>query len=176
VPQAHAPPFSFEALEVVLMGRTARFGAFGRRDARTGLLPCTHCGNAASVISRTLAQETTLILMDEPTARLDFGNQAQLLVQITNVVRDAAETGRGIILAGHDPEQAFALGARVLLMKGGRTQAHGVAGDVLMDTNLSHVCGIPITVETTGSGRKVCLPSLGPQSAPTMTSEALTIA
>ena len=38
------------------------------------------------------------------------------------------------------------------------------------------VYGIPVTVETTGSGRKVCLPSLDRQSAPTMTSEAFTIA
>ena len=52
----------------------------------------------------------------------------------------------------------------------------GPAEDVLTDDNLSRVYGIPITVETTGSGRKVCLPSLAGQSAPTITSDALTIA
>jgi iron complex transport system ATP-binding protein len=195
VPQAHAPPFPFEALEVVLMGRTARLGAFGqpgRHDRDIALNAMQHLGigdlaqrdysrlsggqRQLVLIARALAQEAPLIVMDEPTASLDFGNQAQVLAQITTLARHAADEGRGVILSTHDPDQAFALDARVLLMAGGRTQAEGHANNVLTGTNLSRVYGIPVTVETTSSGRKPCLPSLGRQSAPTMTSEALTIA
>lgn len=180
VPQAHAPPFPFEALEVVLMGRTSRLGAFGqpgRHDRETALNAMRQLGigdlahrdysrlsggqRQLVLIARALAQEAPLIVMDEPTASLDFGNQSQVLAQITALVQDAAEAGRGVILSTHDPDQGFALEARVLLMKDGRTHAEGNANDVLTGTNLSQVYGLPISVETTGSGRRVCLPSLG---------------
>lgn len=195
VPQAHAPPFPFEALEVVLMGRTARLGAFGQpgqrdRDAAMRALQQLGIGDLAHrdysrlsggqrqlvLIARALAQDATLIVMDEPTASLDFGNQAQVLAQVAALVSGAAAEGRGVILSTHDPDQAFALDARVLLMKDGRPHADGTADDVLTAANLSHVYGLPVSVETTGSGRKVCLPSIGRQSAPTMTSEAFTMA
>lgn len=195
VPQAHAPPFPFEALDVVLMGRTARLGIFAQpgtldRDSALGAMQRLGIGDLAHrdysrlsggqrqlvLIARALAQDAPLIVMDEPTASLDFGNQAQVLSQIDVLVRDATSEGRGVILSTHDPDQAFALNARVLLMHNGHVAADGAANDVLTDRNLSRVYGIPVTVETTGSGRKVCLPSLSRQSAPTITSDALTMA
>ena len=195
VPQAHAPPFPFEALEVVLMGRTARLGAFAQpggqdREAARSAMERLGIGDLAHrdysrlsggqrqlvLIARALAQDAPLIVMDEPTASLDFGNQAQVLAQIGALVRDASFEGRGVILSTHDPDQAFALDARVLLMHHGGVWTDGPATEVLTDANLSRVYGIPITVETTGSGRRVCLPSVDGQSAPTITSDALTIA
>ncbi|WP_206077017.1 ABC transporter ATP-binding protein [Palleronia sediminis] len=195
VPQAHAPPFPFEALDVVLMGRTARLGLFGQpgaRDraaarhamARLGIADLAHrdysrlSGGQRQLvlIARALVQEAALIVMDEPTASLDFGNRAQVLAQIAGLTRDTGAAGCGVILSTHDPDQAFALDARVLLMKDGRPHAEGPADTVLTARNLSAVYGIPVTVETTRGGRKVCLPSLDLQSAPTMTSDALTMA
>lgn len=180
VPQAHAPPFPFEVLEVVLMGRTARLGAFaqpGRSDRRAALAALDRLGIAdlarrdysrlsggqrqLVLIARALAQEAALIVMDEPTASLDFGNQAQVLAQVEALARDVSSDGRGIILSTHDPDQAFALDARVLMMRRGGLFADGPARDVLTETNLSQVYGLPVTVETTGSGRRVCLPRLG---------------
>jgi iron complex transport system ATP-binding protein len=49
-------------------------------------------------------------------------------------------------------------------------------GGILTGETLGAVYGLPVTVERTASGRRVCLPSLAPQSTPTMTSEALTTA
>ncbi len=194
VPQAHAPPFPFEAIEVVLMGRTARLGAFAQpgkadraaaRDAmrRLGIHDLAHrdysrlSGGQRQLvlIARALAQEAALIVMDEPTASLDFGNQAQVLAQIESLARSATSEGRGVILSTHDPDQAFALNARVLLVHRGGVLADGAASEVLTEANLSTVYGLPVTVETTSSGRRVCLPSLR-QSAPTMTSDAFTMA
>jgi len=111
------------------------------------------------LIARALAQDTPLIVMDEPTASLDFGNQAQVLAQISRLADAASAEGRGVILSTHDPDQAFALNARALLMHEGRIRADGPARDVLTETALSAVYGIPVSVETTRSGRKVCLPS-----------------
>lgn len=195
VPQTHAPPFPFEAQEVVLMGRTARLGVFGQPGPRDRHLARTALdrlgiGDLAErdysrlsggqrqlvMIARALVQDAPLIVMDEPTASLDFGNQAQVLAHIATLVRGVAAEGRGVILSTHDPDQAFALEARVLLMKDGAAVAEGPAAEVLTGPALSAVYGIPVSVETTGSGRRVCLPSLARQSAPTITSEAFTIA
>lgn len=185
VPQAHAPPFPFEALDIVLMGRTARLGAFAQpgaadraaaRDAmeRLGIGDLAHrdysrlSGGQRQLvlIARALAQDTPLIVMDEPTASLDFGNQAHVLAQIGALARSASAEGRGVILSTHDPDQAFALNARAMLMQDGRMRADGPARDVLTEAVLSEVYGIPVSVETTGSGRRVCLPSLARPAAP----------
>lgn len=121
------------------------------------------------LIVRALAQEAPLIVMDEPTASLDFGNQAQVLAQISILAREAAAQGCGVIMSAHNPDQAFALDAAVLLMKDGCCYAQGPANDVLTAQTLSAVYGIAISVETTTSGRKVCLPSLAPPAASAIT-------
>lgn len=194
VPQTHAPPFPFTTLEVVLMGRTARLPLFAQpgavdRAAALGALDRLGIADLAmrdysrlsggqrqlALIARALAQEAPLIVMDEPTASLDFGNQAAVLGEIAGLVRSAAGEGRGVILSTHDPDQAFALGADVLLMQDGRTVAQGRPDAVLTGRTLSRVYNVAVTVERTGSGRTVCAPQLARQSAPSITSEALTI-
>ncbi|MGX0876907.1 iron complex transport system ATP-binding protein [Roseovarius sp. MBR-154] len=176
VPQAHAPPFPFETLEVVMMGRTARLGTFAQpgaadRAAAQAALDRLGIGDLAArdysrlsggqrqlvLIARALAQAAPLIVMDEPTASLDFGNQAQVLAQIAGL---AAEAGQGVILSTHDPDQAFALGADVVLMSAGRIIGSGAAETVLSGAALSRVYGLPVAVEMTESGRRVCLPAL----------------
>lgn len=179
VPQAHAPPFPFEVEEVVLMGRTARIGRFSQpgqadRIAARRALERLGIANLARddysrlsggqrqlvLIARALAQEAPLIVMDEPTASLDFGNRSRVLAEIASLARDAHRAGRGVILSTHDPDQAFALNADVVLMKGGRVLHRGPPDRSLTDEHLSAVYGIPITVESTTSGRRVCMPAL----------------
>jgi len=111
------------------------------------------------LIARALAQDTPFIIMDEPTASLDFGNEAIVLKQILTLARQARYQHRGIILSTHDPDQAFALNANVLLMHDGRILASGKAQSALSSDTLSQAYGTPITVEQTLSGRMVCLPA-----------------
>lgn len=191
VPQTHAPPFPYEALDVVLMGRTAHLGLFAQpgksdRAAAKHAMERLAIGNLAHreysrlsggqrqlvLIARALAQDAPMIVMDEPTASLDFGNQAEVLAQIHALARSSPSEGRGVILSTHDPDQAFALGARVLLMHKGGVLADGPAQDVLTEANLSKVYGLPVSVETTSSGRKVCLPSLADRRVRRATSES----
>ncbi|MDX5361841.1 MAG: ABC transporter ATP-binding protein [Alphaproteobacteria bacterium] len=183
VPQAHAPPFPYRARDIVLMGRTARLGAFaqpGRRDreaaqAALDRLGIGHLGDAdysrlsggqrqLVLIARALAQEAPLMVMDEPTASLDFGNQARVLGEIAKLASDRAGAALGVILSTHDPDQAFALGAGVVLMKDGRIAARGRPEDVLTSSRLSEVYGVDVQVERTESGRRVCLPGLDGQA------------
>jgi len=196
VPQAHVPPFPFTAEQIVLMGRAARLPAFGQpgpadRAAAARALARLGIGHLAQrdysrlsggqrqlvLIARALAQEAPLIAMDEPTASLDFGNQAVVLAEIAALAREAAAAGRGVILTTHDPDQAFALGAEALLMRDGRIIGRGPPADALTGPALTAVYGVTVTVERTASGRTVCAPSLaarGPQSVASSTSDAFT--
>ncbi|MBK0400427.1 ABC transporter ATP-binding protein [Limibaculum sp. M0105] len=180
VPQAHAPPFPYRALDIVLMGRTARLPALsqpGARDREIALRALDRLGigdlaqadysrlsggqRQLVLIARALAQETPLMVMDEPTASLDFGNQARVLAEIAGLAGGAGGEPLGVVLSTHDPDQAFALGAEVVLMKEGRILARGRPEAVLTGEALSTVYGVPVSVERTEGGRLVCLPALG---------------
>lgn len=176
VPQAHVPPFPYRVDEVVLMGRAAWLrplaapGAADRAAARAALERLGIADLAGAdyarlsggqrqmvMIARALAQEAPLMVLDEPTASLDFGNQARVLSRIADLARTG---GRAVILSTHDPDQAFALDARVILMHEGAILAEGPPDRVLTAERLSRVYGVPVRVERTESGRAVCAPSL----------------
>ena len=175
VPQGHIPPFPFDVLEVVLMGRTARLGPFsqpgdGDRRAAVQALETLGIGELAGadytrlsggqrqlvLVARALAQEAPLLVMDEPTASLDFSNQAVVLKELGRL----AHSGLGIVLSTHDPDHALAMGTRVALLKDGRLVADGPPSEVLTGEHLSQVYGIPVGVEHLPSGRAVCVPRL----------------
>jgi iron complex transport system ATP-binding protein len=176
VPQAHVPPFPYQVAEVVLMGRTARMRPLAAPSstdhaaaraalARLGIADLADAdysrlsgGQRQMVmIARALAQEAPVLVMDEPTASLDFGNQARVLARIADLARAG---GHAVILSTHDPDQAFALNARVILMHEGAILAEGPPEQVLTPERLSQVYGVPVAVERTLSGRTICAPSL----------------
>ena len=171
VPQATTTPFPYTALELVLMGRVAHRGLFAGptsedRDAAAQALSDLGIGHLTSrdatrlsggqrqlvMIARALAQAAPIIVMDEPTASLDFGNQ----VTVLRAVKRLAETGIGIILATHDPDHAFAVATRVALMRGGALIAAGSPDATVTAENLRNMYGVDVTVEKLASGRRVC--------------------
>lgn len=187
VPQAHAPHFPYQVLDIVLMGRAARLGLFarpGERDRVAAYSALKSLGieqlalrdysrlsggqRQLVLIARALAQETPFIILDEPTASLDFGNQAVVLGEIRKLFRNKdkrevqvdlqidASSAQGIILSTHDPDQAFLLGADVALMKDGAMVKAGPVAETLTSELLSHVYGVSIKVEETSSGRRTC--------------------
>ncbi len=118
VPQAHAAFFPFTVREVVVMGRASRLGPFaapgaGDEAAAARSLDALGIGHLAhadysrisggerqlALIARALAGEPQLLVMDEPTASLDFGNQARVLTQ----VRRLSGSGITIVFSTHDP-------------------------------------------------------------------------
>lgn len=76
-------------------------------------------------------------------------------------------------LSTHDPVQASAREAEVILMPSGVIGARGRAATALTVGRLSDVPGVPLRVEGTGSRRRVCAPAPRVQSTPGLTSEAL---
>ncbi|MFC8243812.1 ABC transporter ATP-binding protein [Streptomyces chartreusis] len=92
-----------------------------------------------------LAQETGVLLLDEPTTYLDLRYQIELL----DLVRDLADdhgTAVGAVL--HDLDQAAALADRIVLLEEGRIVAEGLPEDVLTAERLTGVYGIRIEVGT----------------------------
>ncbi len=179
VPQAHNVPFAFEVLEIVLMGRTAQLGVFaqpGEKDRVAAHAALTRLGigqladadytqlsggqRQLVLIARALAQETSVLVMDEPTASLDFGNQVRVLEEIVQLAKDELT----VILSTHDPDHAFAVGTQVALLHGGRIQTAGSPAQVLSAQALSTAYGVNVQVDTLKDGRTVCVPALARNS------------
>jgi iron complex transport system ATP-binding protein len=118
VPQEHSPPFPFLVREIVLMGLSPHFGGvFGlSRDhylkaeaamERVGIAeladePYTRLSGGQrqlTLIARALAQDAPLILLDEPTAALDFRNQ----IAVWRLLREIADGGKAVLACAHDP-------------------------------------------------------------------------
>jgi iron complex transport system ATP-binding protein len=176
VPQAHTGYFPFSVRDVVLMGRTAHLAAFAgpsRRDRgladealdRLGLGRLADAiytrisggERQLTLIARALAQAAPLLVMDEPTASLDFGNQVRVLDQVTALAR----AGIGVLLSTHDPDQAFQCADRVAMLRDGSLIAQGTPVEVLTRERLRALYGVEVEVAEAsladGTRRRVCL-------------------
>ncbi len=96
-------------------------------------------------LASCLAQDTALLLLDEPTTFLDLRYQ----VEILDVIRDLAdEHGVGVGVVLHDLDQAAAIADRLLLLEEGRVSAEGSPTEVLTPANLTRAYGIRVDVYT----------------------------
>jgi len=179
VPQAHAGYFAYSVREMVLMGRTAQLGAFGtpglrdRRQADAALetlgidaladRPFTEISGGErqlTLIARALAQEARLLIMDEPTASLDFGNQVRVLERLVQL----AAQGIAVLFSTHDPDHAFLCAQRALLLAEGRVLALGPPREVIRSDTLERLYRVSVRIVQTADGAHSCVPSLGGRS------------
>lgn len=162
VPQDGTVAFEFTVLEVVLMGRAPHLGRFAlekRSDLdfaadalkRTNLLQYAdrRIGELSggerqrSVIARALAQQTGVILLDEPTAHLDLAYQ----VEILDLLRRENEThGKTVVVVLHDLNLAAEFCGRLLMICGGRIYADGTPEEVITAENVRRVYGTSVWV------------------------------
>ena len=82
---------------------------------------------SSMLLARALVQRADILVMDEPTANLDYGNQQRVLRQI----RALTAEGYTVLLSTHNPEHALCYADRVLALKDGRIAASGAAQSVL---------------------------------------------
>ena len=184
VPQATALAFPFTVLEVVLMGASVpgfeiaepcavntaldAIEAVGLAGFEQRLFTQLSGGERQRVsIARALCQlasayrpgpETTALMLDEPTANLDFAHQGVVLGE----ARRQAGLGRAVLAVLHDLNLAAAYADRIVLMSAGRIAAQGTAAQVLRDDLLSQVYGCPVrTNAAPADGRPFVLPWLG---------------
>ena len=166
VPQSHVPTFGFTVETVVLMGRTAHGSLLrapsaadrlvaGRALERFGIAalkerPYTMISGGERqlvLLARALAQEPQFIVLDEPTASLDFGNQGKVMREI----RALASAGHGILFTTHDPNHALRAADRAFLIREGQCVADGAVRDVLTRARLESLYGAPVEMLTDGA-------------------------
>ena len=174
IPQQSAPAFNYSVSDIVLMGTTNRVGAFStpkKEDAekcawalaKVGISRlgdrCYHHLSGGEkqlvMIARALAQSSGVLMLDEPTASLDFGNQMLVLHQ----ARELAREGYTVIQTTHNPEQTYMFSDRILALKGGRVLTEGAPADVLTAELMSRLYGVDVLVSSLhGDMVRVCTP------------------
>ena len=78
-------------------------------------------------IARALAQESPLIIMDEPTASLDLGNQARVL----SLIRSLREDGKTVLFTTHDPSYVLSMDCDAAVLTDGKILTHGRACETI---------------------------------------------
>ncbi|EMH6405373.1 ABC transporter ATP-binding protein [Providencia rettgeri] len=152
VPQAHDTPFTFTVLDMVMMGLTPHISLFsvpketGKNLAYQQLkhLNISHLASRLYstlsggekqlvLIARALIQKPLLLIMDEPAASLDFGNQIRLLEQIEKL----KSRGMTILMSTHHPQHAAAIADNVILLDKHHKARQGLSKCMLTLTNLA---------------------------------------
>jgi iron complex transport system ATP-binding protein len=166
VPQMHIPPFDFEVRDIVLMARSAHlrhFASPGKEDRRIAdealdYLGILHLATARYteisggerqlvLIARALAQQAQWLILDEPAASLDLGNQ----IKVFRAIGELAYTGLGVLMTTHLPDHAFLYASRVALMSEGRLLAMDTPAMALTAPMLEKAYGVPVSVVEIGA-------------------------
>lgn len=164
VPQESDVAFGFSVRQVVMMGRAPHQSGLllpSDRDEQAVEEALERCELGALVerpvselsggerrrvtIARAFAQDTPVLILDEPAAHLDVRHAAM----VGDLAREAVD-GRGVacVAVMHDLASAARIADRVVLLIGGRVRADGPPGEVLSSGLLSEVFGLPIRVGT----------------------------
>jgi len=170
VPQQYVPGFGFSVEEIVLMGRASHVAVFARpgdADRAAAADALTRLGIAALsmrsiselsggerqlvLIARAIAQQAPVLILDEPTASLDFGNRARVLAEIDRLRR----SGLTIVFSTHEPDQALAHADRALLLCDGRPLALDAVSRALTAENIERLYRVPVRSVDAGANRRV---------------------
>lgn len=175
LPQGPTAPHGLTVLELVEQGRFPHVGALRmlkRQDHESirQALALTHMTEFAhrpldglsggerqrAWIALTLAQDTPILLLDEPTTFLDIGHQLEVLDLVGRLNR---ERGMTIVLVLHDLNQAARYADRMIVLNRGRVVADGAPHAVLTPDLLEQVFNVRVNIVTDpAGGTPVCLP------------------
>ncbi|MFL0580372.1 heme ABC transporter ATP-binding protein [Dietzia sp. 179-F 9C3 NHS] len=157
--QVNTVSFPFSVREVVAMARAPwiNTGAEDRDDIaidtaleatevahlQNRTFPTLSGGEKGRVsMSRALAQETSILMLDEPTAAVDLRHQEIVL----NLAREAADAGGAVVVVLHDLALAAAYADRVVLLSDGAVRAEGTPEQVLTEDLINEVYQQPVLV------------------------------
>jgi iron complex transport system ATP-binding protein len=172
IPQIHNSTFAFTVLDVVLMGRSPHLDIFESpsdkdvkiADKALKTLNIAHMrdkpyteisgGEQQLVfIARVLTQEPDILILDEPTSHLDFGNQIRTL----DVIERLAKNGLSILMSSHFPDHAFISANKVAILKDKNFIDIGTPSEVITEENMEETYGIKVKIVDVDN-RKACIP------------------
>lgn len=167
IPQSHHPTFNFSVLNTVLMGLTVHLTgasmpkAIHEQEAFDALemLGISHLWNRGyaeisggerqlALIARAIVQKTSILVMDEPTANLDYGNQMRVMTK----VKQLANQGYIVILSTHNPEHTFLYGNKALVIYKGEIIKMGNPQEIVTEELLKQVYGVKVKLHDIDSG------------------------
>jgi iron complex transport system ATP-binding protein len=106
-------------------------------------------------IAMALAQETDILLLDEPTTYLDLAHQ----IDVLDLLAELNERGRTIIMVLHDLNQAARYAHSIVALRGGQVVAQGAPEDVIIPENILQVFGLEAeVVPDPVTGTPMCVP------------------
>ncbi|MCR4901983.1 MAG: ABC transporter ATP-binding protein [Butyrivibrio sp.] len=176
VAQTHEISFAFSVLDMVLMGRTPYLGGiYGPKPSdyeicmqelgRVGLSDFADVSfdklsggqQQLVVLARAFAQRANIFILDEPTSNLDYKNK----ILFWEVIRDAAEEGKTVLVSLHEPDHALWFCDEVLAIgKGGKIIANGKSEVVMTREALKDIYDCNIDVTQTITGALVTIPAI----------------
>lgn len=181
VPQANSNPFPFSGRDVVVAGRNAHTGFtstpskddYHHADSCLSELGILHLRNKIFsemsggerqliLIARALAQTPRVLVMDEPTSNLDYGNQ----IKIINLIHYLSHHNMAVILTTHSPDQVLLYRCRAVVFRNGNQTHEGTATQIITEQMLREVYSVETDVCTIQTRHdhcaRVCIPTINP--------------
>ena len=169
--QANQVSFPFSVQQVVEMGRSPWAGQPEEErddEAVTAAIESVEIGHLAErrfnelsggekarvSLARVLAQETPIVLLDEPTAALDLHHQERVM----GLIRQLGRAGKSVVVVVHDLNLAAAYADRVALIVEGRIEATGSPTEVITAEGISEVYRVDVDVLSDNDGRQIVVP------------------
>ena len=163
--------YEYTVEEMLLMGRTPYLAFFERPSEEdtlavhkileeNGLLKfkdrifSTLSGGERQIvlIARALAQDTDVIVLDEPSSALDIKMQSRVAALVSSL----AKKGKTVIMTTHNPSAALLSGCKVLLM-GKEKSLFGAADELITEQNLTELYGCAVKVALVEGIGRVCI-------------------
>ncbi len=174
IPQYSTSAFNYSVFDTVLMGTTCRLEPLASPKAKEKQIAyealkkfdIAHLSHKYSdsisggerqlvVLARAIAQGSKILILDEPTANLDYGNQFRVMQTISQLKTQ----GYSIILSTHNPEQAMWFSDKVMFLDDKKILAYGATQDIITADLLKQIYGIDIDL-VEKDGRKLCFPRI----------------
>ena len=176
IPQTTVPVFNYTVLDIVLMGLTgelrllespkekhiikaeqilADLGITHLRDRGFGRISGGE--RQLVLLARAIIQDARILVMDEPTANLDYGNQFRVMERIRGLV----EEGYTVIISTHNPEHALLFAEKAFVLQNGEVKAAGPSREVLTEELMKQLYDVEVRLLDTefhGENAKVCVP------------------
>lgn len=174
IPQSNNPVFNYSVKEMVLMGTSCHISNISRPTKSQekivdeslekvgisylkdrGFMYLSGGERQLVLIARALAQKAKLLIMDEPTSDLDYGNQ----IRILNTIKELTKSGYLIIQSTHNPDQAFLYADKVLALYNHEILDYGTPKHIINSGLIKKLYNVDVELNSLYDDKiRICVP------------------